>query len=121
MSTISRFEDLIIWQESKALTVTLYEIFRKSRDFGFKDQILRASVSIMNNVAEGFERSSDKDFSRFLFMAKASAGEVRSMLHLAIELKYLDVNQANNLIDQARKLSGSIGNFIKYLNKAEKS
>lgn len=75
----------------------------------------------MNNIAERFERSSDKGFSRFLFISKASAGEVRSMLHLAYELKYLDNNQSNNLIEQVRKLSGSIGNFIKYLNKVEKS
>ena len=115
MSKIENFEDLIIWQEAKVLTITIYKIFTDSRDFGFKDQIQRASVSMMNNIAEGFERGSDKDFSRFLFIAKASAGEVRSMLYLASELKYIDFDKSQELINQARKLSGSIGNFIKYL------
>jgi four helix bundle protein len=118
MSTIDKFEDLIIWQESKVLTITIYKIFSDSRDFGFKDQIQRASVSIMNNIAEGFERSSDKDFARFLFIAKASAGEVRSMLYLASELKYIDLDKSQELITQVRKLAGSIGNFIKYLKKS---
>lgn len=120
MSKIENFEDLVIWQEAKLLTITIYKLFSDSRDFGFKDQIQRASVSIMNNIAEGFERSSDKDFSRFLFIAKASAGEVRSMLYLASELKYINVVDSHNLINQAKKLSGSISNFIKYLNKSNK-
>jgi len=118
MSTVDKFEDLIIWQEAKSLTIIIYKLFGDSRDFGFKDQIQRASVSIMNNIAEGFERSSDKDFARFLFIAKASAGEVRSMLYLASELKYIDIDKSQELINQARKLSGSIGNFIKYLKKS---
>lgn len=117
MSRIDKFEDLIIWQEAKELTVSIYLSFKLLKDYAFKDQIQRASVSIMNNIAEGFERGSDKDFSRFLFISKASAGEVRSMLYLASELKYLEPDKSDNLINQVRKLSGSIGNFIKYLNK----
>jgi four helix bundle protein len=117
MPTINKFENLIIWQEAKELTVSIYSGFKHTKDFSFKDQIQRASISIMNNIAEGFERGSDKDFSRFLFIAKASAGEVRSMLYLASELQYLEPDQSLNLITQVRKISGSIANFIKYLNK----
>lgn len=119
MSTIDKFEDLIIWKEAKELTVLIYSSFNLLKDYAFKDQIQRASVSIMNNIAEGFERSSDKDFSRFLYIAKASAGEVRSMLYLASELKYIDTDKSQDLISQTRKLSGSIGKFIKYLNKSK--
>lgn len=115
MSTIEKFEDLVIWQEAKGLTKEIYQSLESLKDYGFKDQIQRASVSIMNNIAEGFERSSDNEYARFLFYAKGSAGEVRSMLYLAQELNYLDKEKSNTMIEQLRKLSGSIGNFIKYL------
>jgi len=65
------------------------------KDFGFKDQICRASVSVMNNIAEGFERRSDAEFKRFLFIAKGSCGEVRSMLYLALELRYIQMSIGN--------------------------
>jgi four helix bundle protein len=83
---IERFEDIIAWQKAKELSVRVYSLFSESRDFGFRDQIERASVSVMNNIAEGFERKSNKEFIHFLFIAKGSCGEVRSMLYLAKEL-----------------------------------
>jgi len=75
-----RFEEILGWQKAKELTINIYKSFSNCKDFAFKDQIQRASVSIMNNVAEGFERKSNKEFKQFLFIAKGSAGEVRSML-----------------------------------------
>ncbi len=84
---IGRFEDVIAWQKAKELTIQIYKLFEQSKDFGFKDQIQRASVSIMNNIAEGFERKSNNEFRQFLFVAKGSCGEVRSMLILAKDLK----------------------------------
>ena len=119
MATIEKFENLIIWQEAKELTMEVYQSLESLKDFGFKDQIQRASVSIMNNIAEGFERGSDTDYVRFLFYAKGSAGEVRSMLYLANELNYIDEEKSGYLIEKLRKLSGSISNFIKYLKKKE--
>lgn len=119
MATVDCFEDLIIWQEAKELTLLIYTNFKQSKDFGFRDQIQRAAVSIMNNIAEGFERGTDPDFIKFLFFSKASAGEVRSMLYLARELNYLEKNEADNLIIKTRRISGSIGNFIKYLKQSK--
>ncbi len=117
MPKIEKFEDLLIWQEARSLSQDIYKSFESIRDFGFKDQIQRAAVSVMNNIAEGFERQSDIEFKRFLYIAKASAGEVRSMLYLAYDLNYINKVNFNNLIDKSRKLSGSIGNFIKYLKR----
>jgi len=74
---IEKFEDIVSWQRAKQLVVLLYGIFKDNKDFGFKDQICRAAVSIMNNIAEGYERSGDKELKRFLYIAKGSSGEVR--------------------------------------------
>lgn len=120
MAKVDQFEDLVIWIEAKELTLLVYNAFQQSKDFGFRDQMQRAAVSIMNNIAEGFERGSDLDFQRFLYFAKASAGEVRSMLYLAIELNYIEKDKAELLIIKTRRISGSIGNFIKYLKKSDK-
>ena len=89
---IQRFEDLEAWQIARELTNKIYSISRKEsirRDYGFVDQIRRAAISIMNNIAEGFERGSNKDFVRFLFIARGSAGEVRSMLYVGLDQGYL--------------------------------
>ncbi len=115
MVKLKRFEDLRVWQEAKELTLIVYSMFQGSKDFGFKDQIQRASVSVMNNIAEGFERGSDAEFIRFLFIAKSSAGEVRSMVYLAQDLKYLNIETSEDLLIRLQRLSGSIANLIKYL------
>ena len=92
MSKIHRFEDIEAWQLARELTVEVYRLTLKEdfhRDYGMKDQIRRASVSIMNNIAEGFERGSNKDFAKFLFISRGSAGEVRSLLYVAKDLGYI--------------------------------
>lgn len=86
----NRFEDLVIWQKSRILVNDCYRIFRDLKDYSFKDQILRASVSIMNNIAEGFERKGDKELRKFLYISKGSCGEVRSMLYLALDCGYIN-------------------------------
>lgn len=112
---IDKFEDIKAWIKAKELTVFIYKTFINSRDFSFKNQIERASVSIMNNIAEGFERKGDKEFKQFLFISKGSCGEVRSMLSLGLDLGYLKEKEyffANNLsIEISKMLSG----FIKTL------
>ena len=112
---IERFEDIIAWQKAKELTVSVYSLFSESRDFGFKDQIQRASVSVMNNIAEGFERKSNNEFKHFLFIAKGSCGEVRSMLYLAKELNKITDNDFKTLFQTSEEISKIISGFIKTL------
>ena len=112
---IDKFEDIIAWQKAKIMTLKIYSTFKDSRDYGFKDQICRASVSVMNNIAEGFERKSDREFMHFLFMAKGSCGEVRSMLYLAEELKYINKDEYSTLLTLANEISKIISGLIKTL------
>ena len=112
---IEKFEDIIAWQKAKDLTLEIYHIFKNNRDFSFKDQIQRASVSIMNNIAEGFERRTNQEFLHFLYIAKGSCGEVRSMLYLASELKYGSEKEFNNLHNLTVEISKMLSGFIKTL------
>ena len=112
---IERFEDILAWQKAKLFTVGIYKIFENSKDFGFRDQIQRASVSVMNNIAEGFERKSNKEFRFFLFVAKGSCGEVRSMLILAQELNKINKDQAQPLQVLAEEISRMISGLLKTL------
>ncbi|MCH7613780.1 MAG: four helix bundle protein [Candidatus Marinimicrobia bacterium] len=113
---IEHFEDIIAWQKAKNVTIEIYRKFKNNRDYSFKDQIQRASVSIMNNIAEGFERGSDADFKRFLFIAKGSCGEVRSMLFLAKEFNYITNTEFDRLYKESLEISKTISGFIKALS-----
>ncbi|OIP83778.1 four helix bundle protein [Candidatus Roizmanbacteria bacterium CG2_30_33_16] len=113
--SIKNFEEIITWQKAKELTVKVYQSFRVCRDFGFKDQIERASVSIMNNIAEGYERSGNKEFKHFLFISKGSCGEVRSMLYLALQLKYISKMSFNEMNTLSLEISKMLSGFIKVL------
>ncbi len=113
---IEKFEDIIAWQKSKDLTCCIHTCFVGNKDFGFRDQIQRASVSIMNNIAEGFERNSDKEFKYFLFIAKGSCGEVRSMLYLAKEFMYISDADFKKLHLLSTDVSKLLSGFIKKLN-----
>jgi len=113
--TIKKFEDLIVWQKSGKMTLEIYDNFRNCRDFGFRDQIQRAGVSIMNNIAEGFERESKKDFKRFLKIARGSNGEVRSMSYLALKLSYLSNKDFQIIYSFTIEISKMLTGFIKKL------
>lgn len=118
MARFNTFEEIPIWQEARKLVVKIYgttanEKFK--RDFGLKDQIQRAAVSIMANIAEGFEMNSNKEFSRFLGYSKASCGELRSHLYVAIDLGYLHYDKFEELKEISINLSQHIAGFIKYL------
>lgn len=119
MANIESFEDLKIWQDSRVLVTLVYNLMQNNKDYGFKDQIQRASVSVMNNIAEGFERNSDAEFKRFLDIAKASCGEVRSMLYLAEDLKYTSGKEAEEFRKKCGHLSGAITNLMKYLKSGK--
>jgi len=112
---ISRFEDILAWQKAKELTLGVYRAFGENRDYSFRDQIQRASVSVMNNIAEGFERKGDREFQRFLYIAKGSAGEIRSMLYLARELKYITEDRCSELLELSKEISKMLYGFIKSL------
>jgi len=112
---IRRFEDIISWQKSRQLVVDIYKLFEKSNDFGFKNQIQRASVSVMNNIAEGFERKSNNEFRQFLFIAKGSIGEVRSMLYLAKDLDKISEENFKMLYDKTMEISRLLSGLIKTL------
>lgn len=114
---IETFEDLKIWQRSMDFTCDIYEKFGGLRDYGFKDQIQRCSVSIPANIAEGFERYSNKEFIRFLFIARGSAGECRTLLYLARRLKFIDDKTANELLDEIKQLSSMTYGLIKTREK----
>lgn len=111
--TAKTFEETIAWQKAKILSSIIYKQFKDSKDYAFRDQIQRAVVSIMNNIAEGFERKGDKELKYFLYVAKGSCGEVRSMIHLALELKYISKEQFDDLYAKSLEVSKIIAGFIK--------
>ena len=118
MPTITRFEEIEAWQTARELTRLIYEYTEDgkfARDFGLKDQIRRASVSIMSNIAEGFESQTQSQFIRYLGIAKASAGEVRSQLYVVCDLQYIKEEQFSTVFQLAEKNSRQIANFITYL------
>ncbi len=117
---IDRFEDILSWQKAKELTLLVYKHFEETKDYGFKDQIQRASVSIMNNIAEGFERKSNNEFARFLFIAKGSCGEVRSMLYLAKDLNKIENSIFEYLYNLSLEISKLISGLIKSLKVESK-
>jgi four helix bundle protein len=117
---VQRFEDLEAWQIALELANKVYEITKQEsvrRDFGFVDQIRRAAISIMNNIAEGFERGSNKDFVRFLFIARGSAGEVRSLLYLGLDQGYLTNAEFSECRDLCIRSGQIIWALIKGLRK----
>ncbi len=112
MGRIEKFEDLIAWQKARVLTREIYQVTRQgefAKDFGLRDQIQRAAVSIMSNIAEGFERGGRAEFHQFLSIAKASCAEIRSQLYVALDVNYLDNKQFNSLIDLAQETGRLIG------------
>ena len=110
---IVKFEDIIAWQKARELTIAVYRTFRETKDFGFKNQIERASVSIMNNIAEGFDRQTNKEFKQFLYIAKGSCAEVRSMLYLAKDLEKITLDNFNKLYNLSEEISKLLFGFIK--------
>ncbi|GAB5534774.1 MAG: four helix bundle protein [Rubricoccaceae bacterium] len=118
MATARRFEDLEVWQDARQLTRDIYQMARAgdfARDFGLRDQICRAAVSVMSNIAEGFESGSDPQFARFLRIAKGSAGEIRSQLYCALDLGYIDQTTFVRLRSDAERISRRAGGLLRHL------
>ena len=109
---IEKFEDLIAWQKARELTKNIYRVTKQGdffKDFGLRDQIRRASVSIMSNIAEGFERGGRSEFHQFLVYAKGSCAEFRSQLYVALDAEYIDAITFQNLDVLARETSRIVG------------
>ena len=113
--SIEKFEDIKVWQKAELLSLEIYKLFNKNKDYRFRDQIQAAAVSVMNNIAEGFERKGNKELGRFLYISKGSCGEVRSMLYLAIELRYISSTEFNVLYEMTSEISRMLAGFIKKL------
>ncbi|KAF2328443.1 four helix bundle protein [Flavobacterium nitrogenifigens] len=119
MSKFKSFEEINSWQKSRIFNKKIYLITENSnfkKDFDFVRQIRRASLSISSNIAEGFERNTDKEFVYFLYVAKASAGEVRSQLYLAFDLEYILKEEFEMLLESITEISKLLSGFIKYLS-----
>ena len=122
MGKIERFEDLIAWQKARELTRAIYEATRQgafAKDYGLSGQIQRATVSIMSNIAEGFERGGNRELTQFLFIAKGSAAEVQAQLYVALDAAYLKQERFQQLYDLAGDTSRLLGGFIRYLKSRE--
>jgi four helix bundle protein len=112
------FEDLDVWKEARRLTNEIYAATTNAafaNDFGLRDQIQRAAVSVMSNIAEGFERGGNQEFLQFLYIAKGSCGEVRSQLYVALDRAYITKEQFVPMLTSLKKLSGMLGSLIDYL------
>ncbi len=124
MGKVNSFEELNIWIESRSFNQKLYEISNNGlfdKDYDLKRQIRRASISVSSNIAEGFERNTDKEFIQFLYYAKGSAGEVRSQLFLSLDLNYINKDDFDKLCNQITGISKMISGMIKYLKNSYKN
>jgi four helix bundle protein len=122
MSTINRFEDIEAWQLARELCKSVYEITSRGdfyKDYSLRDQIRRSSGSVMDNIAEGFDRDGTAEFKQFLSVSKGSAGEVRSQLYRAYDCKYISEDEFKLLMDRMINVSGKLTNLIKYLKTTE--
>ncbi len=117
MSKILNFEELEIWKSSRTLAKEGYVDFKMNKDYGFRDQIQRSAVSVMNNIAEGFCRKGDKEFHQFLNIAKASCGELKSMYYLSEDIECVSSKKALQRREAATKIMNGIGKFMQYLRK----
>jgi four helix bundle protein len=124
MATINNFEDLKSWQSARSLCDSVFQLTQKdlfSKDFSLKDQINRSSGSVMDNIVEGFDRNSNKEFRHFLFIANGSASEVKSQLYRALDRKYITEHEFKRTFELALTTSQLIGGFLNYLrDKNEK-
>lgn len=124
MAKITRFEDLKIWKLSLSITKDIYDITSKGifkRDFGLRDQIRRAIISVSSNIVEGFEKNNNNELIRYLKIAKGSAGEVRNQLHIALTVDHITEKEFEMIHSRLLDLTAQIGKFISYLEQKRKS
>jgi four helix bundle protein len=120
--TIRKFEDLDVWKNARELCRKIREVINTTdlvKEYSMKNQILGSSGSVMDNIAEGFERDGNKEFIQFLYISKGSLGETRSQIHRCFDSGYLSEFRYNDLINDCQNLSGQISNLITYLQKSD--
>ena len=121
MAKITKFEDIESWKRARRFTNEIYKITgagKFARDFGLRDQIRRAAVSVLSNIAEGFERGGDNEFLQFLSIAKASCGEARAQLYVALDQGYISAKDFDALSNSANEVSQLIAGLMKYLRQS---
>ena len=117
---IEKFEDIDAWREARKLVNMIYDVSDNgnfSNDYGLRDQIRRASISAMSNISEGFDRETNKEFIQFLIIARASVSEVKSHMYVALDRKYLSIEEFDSIYNQANTVINLINGFIRYLQK----
>ncbi len=122
MAKIERFEDLKVWQASRLISIAVFEMAKNeklSKDYSLKDQINRSAGSIMDNIAEGFERGGKKEFVQFLYIAKGSSGELRSQIYRANDRGYITNGESEKLLKSVEEVSKQLMGFIQYLKNIE--
>ena len=117
---IEKFEDIESWKEARVLVREIYQLFSGIKDYGFKDQIQRASISVMSNIAEGFDRNSNKEFVQYLVISRGSVSEVKSLSYAALDIGYIDKNTFAKISERCFKLTSLINGFIRYLKTTDR-
>jgi four helix bundle protein len=118
---IEKFEDIEAWKEARELVKHVYESFKDQKDYGFRDQIQRAAISIMSNIAEGFDRGSNKEFIHFLIIARSSVSEVKSLCYAALDINYLSIKVFDDTVEHCGKLTKLLNGFIRYLKSSPRA
>ncbi len=121
MAAFQKFEDIDAWQQARKLTRQIYKVTSDevfSRDFNLCNQLRRASISIMSNIAEGYERDGNNEFIQFLSIAKGSVGEVKSQLYIALDQRYIDEQLFEQLSEKLSHIAGMISKLMKYLRQS---
>ena len=117
---IVRFEDIEAWKEARILVREIYRLCKNIKDFSFVGQITRASISVMSNIAEGFDRHSNKEFVQFLVISRGSILEVKSLLYVALDVGYLNKSDFEDLYNRCDKIANLLNGFIRYLRNSER-
>jgi len=117
---IENFEEIEAWKEARILVSEIYSYFKNINDYGLRDQIQRASISILSNIAERFDRESNKEFIRFLIVSKGSVSELKSLNYAALDLNYLSDDVFNLISERCNKIVNLLNGFIRYLRKSER-
>jgi four helix bundle protein len=117
---IEKFEDIEAWKEARELVKEIYSYFSANKDYSFRDQIQRAAISIMSNIAEGFDRGSNKEFIQFLIIARSSVSEVKSLSYAALDIAYINENTFSRISERCRKLTSLLNGFIRYLRNSSR-